>query len=292
MKTKIFATMLVLFALFTAVGFAATSSNQNAMQNSNQAVMGSAINNSTINQSAMQKSNQNSNGVMPTGPNANLKTAQNASQGVQGSNLINSTVNQNTMQKSNQNVSSMNSVSPIVNKNSQGMPTGPNVNLNTSQNASQSVQGSNLINSTVNQNLVQNSNQNVTWNVQNYFVMNTQKVSVTSEQQTVIVTRTQDFLTSFPRMREFIMPLVDLEGFESAGRADVVILNVGSIPNPRISFAGIINIPLIQLTARINEIPIGRTIAVFGDNDIESATGMTLLRLQGFNAWAVRTGVC
>lgn len=122
--------------------------------------------------------------------------------------------------------------------------------------------------------------------------MNTQKIAVTSEQQTILVTRTDDFLTSFPNMRMFIMPFVDLEGFESAGRADLVILNVGSQPNPGMNFASIINIPLVQLTTRINEVPIGKTIAVFGDDDMESATGMTLLRLQGFNAWARRTGIC
>ncbi len=89
------------------------------------------------------------------------------------------------------------------------------------------------------------------------------------------------------------MPMSDLNSFNDAGRRDVTILNVGSGEVPsRLSTLHRVNIPFNELTARESEIPTGTAIAVMGDNDVASAIAATLLRMQGYNAWAVRTGIC
>lgn len=281
MKIKIFLVALVLLALFTVAAMAALNPqmNQNIAQEANQAVNGSMTNNLTINQNTEQNANQNALGPDLISPGVNQNTGQSANQSITGSSMNNSVLNQSITQKANQNV--------------QGPGLGgPTINQSSGQSSNQTIQNANLNNSTINQNLVQNTNQNISWNVQNYFVMNSQTVTITSEQETVLSSRAQDFLVSFPRMRMFIMPLADLNGFEASRRADVAVLNVGSMPNPKVSFIGVINVPLGQLIDRIDEIPLDRTIAVVGDDDMESAIGMTILRLRGFNAWAVRLGIC
>lgn len=93
-------------------------------------------------------------------------------------------------------------------------------------------------------------------------------------------------------MRMYIMPVADLQQFVTAGRTDVVVVDVSLSGAPVSGFSNAIVIPLNQLTTRISEIPAGKTIAVVSDDDIVSAEAMTILRLQGFNAWVVKTGVC
>jgi hypothetical protein len=262
MKAKILLTAIALLALVVATALAATGSNvnQNIDQSANQVIGGLAINNSTINQSIMQNANQNIQGTGLGGNvNADQNIGQSAGQSIQGSNIRDSTVSQGIMQGAAQNIA--------------GTETGANASLS--------------------QSIIQGANQSFFWNSQNYFTMNNQTITMTADQRSLLMTRTEDFLASYPSNRMFIMPLADLNAFNAAGRTDVVVLNAGfgTIPT-MFSALPVINIPLNQLPARIGEIPTGSTIAVISDNDMISATAATLLRMQGYNAWAVNTGVC
>lgn len=286
MKAKILLTAIALLALVAATALAATGSNlnQNIDQSANQVIRGSAINNSTIDQSIMQGANQNIQGTGLGGNvNADQNIGQNAGQSIQGSNIRDSTVSQGIMQGAAQNIA--------------GTGTGTNASFTSSQNiaqgANQSLQGVSLSNASLSQSIIQGANQSLSWNNQNYFTMNNQTITMTADQRSLLMTRTEDFLASYPSNRMFIMPLADLTAFNAAGRADVAVLNVGlgAIPT-MFSALPVINIPLNQLPARIGEIPMGSTIAVISDNDMISATAATLLRMQGYNAWAVNTGVC
>jgi hypothetical protein len=248
----------------TATALAATGSsvNQNIDQSANQVLSGSAINNSTINQGIMQNANQNAQG---TGLGSNVSASQNigqsADQSIQGSSIRDSTVSQGISQGAAQNIA--------------GTGMGTNASFASSQN------------------IAQGANQSFSWNNQNYFTMNNQTITMTADQRSLLMTRTEDFLASYPNNRMYIMPLADLNAFNAVGRTDVAVLNVGfgAIPS-MLSALPVINIPLNQLPARIGEIPAGSTIAVISDNDMLSATAATLLRMQGYNAWAVNTGAC
>lgn len=271
MKIKVLLTALILLTLFSAAALAAIGPaiNQDIGQSSNQAVSG-RINNSTVNQSTAQMANQNVQG-RPGSTAVNQNIGQASNQGVQGT-ISNTAVNQTTAQNAGQNIQG-------------AMQGNVAVNQGTTQTGNQSVQGT-ISNTTINQNLVQSSNQSI------YFITNTQPVTITSEQKTILGTTTEQFLTSFPSMRMFIMPVADLQQFVTAGRADVVVVDVSLSGTPVAGFPNAIIIPLNQLANRINEIPTGRTIAVVSDSDMISAEAMTILRMQGFNAWAVKTGVC
>ncbi len=281
MKAKISLTAIALLVLLAATALAAIESNvnQNIDQSASQVIKGSAINNSTINQSIAQRANQNARGAeLGSNVNANRNIDQSASQSIQDSNIRDSTVSQRIAQGAAQSVGG----------------TGTNASRqNIAQGANQSLQGVSLWNSSLSQSIVQGSNQSFTWNNRSYFTMNDQTITMTADQRSLLMTRTEDFLASYPNNRMYIMPLADLNAFNAAGRRDVVVLNVGfgAIPTT-FSALPVINIPLNQLPARIGEIPVGSTIAVISDNDMSSATAATLLRMQGYNAWAVNTGVC
>ncbi len=284
MKAKISLTAIALLALLAATALAAIESNvnQNIDQSASQVIRGSTINNSTINQSIVQRANQNAQGAgLGSNVNANQNIDQSASQSIHDSNIRDSTVSQGIAQGAAQSVGG----------------TGTNASFasrqNIAQGANQSLQGVSLWNSSLSQSIVQGSNQSFTWNNQSYFTMNDQTITMTADQRSLLMTRTEDFLALYPNNRMYIMPLADLNAFNAAGRRDVVVLNVGFGAIP-ITFSAlpVINIPLNQLPARIGEIPVGSTIAVISDNDMSSATAATLLRMQGYNAWAVNTGVC
>jgi len=262
MKAKISLIAIALLALLMATALATIESNvnQNIDQSASQVIRGSTINNSMINQSIAQSANQNAQGTgLGSNVNANQNIDQSASQSIQGSNIRDSTVSQGIAQGAAQNTAG----------------TGTNASIASRQS------------------IAQGSNQSFTWNNQSYFTMNDQTVTMTADQRSLLMTRTEDFLALYPSNRMYIMPLADLNAFNAAGRSDVVVLNVGFGAIP-ITFSAlpVINIPLNQLPARIGEIPVGRTIAVISDNDMSSATAATLLRMQGYNAWAVNTGVC
>jgi hypothetical protein len=270
----------------TATALAATGSsvNQNIDQSANQVLSGSAINNSTINQGIMQNANQNAQGTgLGSSVSASQNIGQSADQSIQGSSIRDSTVSQGISQGAAQNIA--------------GTGMGTNASFASSQNiaqgANQSLQGVSLSNASLSQSIVQGANQSFSWNNQNYFTMNNQTITMTVDQRSLLMTRTEDFLASYPSNRMYIMPLADLDAFNAAGRTDVVVLNAGfgAVPST-FSALPVINIPLNQLPARIGEIPAGSTIAVISDNDMLSATAATLLRMQGYNAWAVNTGVC
>ncbi len=174
-----------------------------------------------------------------------------------------------------------------------GNVTGFASSQNVAQTANQSLQGVSLWNASLSQNIFQVANQSFTWNNQNYFTMNDQTVTMTANQRAALMPSITDFLVFYPNNRMYIMPLADLNAFNAAGRRDVAVLNVGFGAIPfTFSSLPLITIPLNQLAARIGEIPLGTTIAVIGDNDMASATAATLLRMQGYDAWAVRTGTC
>jgi len=284
MQDKIYLTVISLFMLLTAAALAATGPNvnQNIDQNANQVIRGSVINNSTINQSVSQGAGQS---IGALGTSGSLVTRQNIGQGavqeIQGSIVSDSTVSQGIAQGASQTAGGM----------------GTNASLSSRQNigqgANQSLVGVSLWNASLSQSIVQGANQSFTWSDQNYFVMNNQTVTMTSDQRAALMMRTNDFITAYPSNRMYIMPLSDLNAFNAAGRGDVVVLNVGFGPVP-LSFSNlpVVNIPLNQLTARMGEIPMGSTIAVISDSDMVSATAATLLRMQGYNAWAVNTGAC
>ncbi len=67
--------------------------------------------------------------------------------------------------------------------------------------------------STVNQTNYQNAYQNMSWNQLNYFNNYNQVSAVTSEQRTVITSRSEQFLGGFRNARQFIMPFADLRAF-------------------------------------------------------------------------------
>jgi hypothetical protein len=284
MKAKIYLTLISLLMLLTATALAATGpiANQNIDQNADQIIRGPVINNSTINQSIAQRANQNFL-VTGTGGSANVNQGigQSADQSIAGSNIRDSTISQGTVQGAGQSIGALGTNGSLITR------------QNIGQGAAQSIQGSNVSDSTVSQGIAQGANQSFAWSDQNYFVMNNQTVTMTADQRAALMTRTNDFITALPGNRMFIMPLNDLNAFNTAGRGDVAVLNAGFGPVP-LSFSNlpIINIPLNQLTARMGEIPMGSTIAVISDSDMASATAATLLRMQGYNAWAVNTGAC
>lgn len=277
MKAKISFTAIVLLVLMTSAATAAIGENinQSISQSASQNIQGSTIIGSSVNQGIAQGASQN---AMGTGTNAsfasNQNINQNAAQNIQGTNITGSSVSQMIGQGASQNSAGIG--------NNTGFVSGQNI----VQGANQNLQGVSLFNASLNQNIAQSANQS-------YFVMNNQPSAMTAEQRAALMPGINSFIASYPSNRMFIMPMEDLNAFNAAGRRDVVILNVGSgqIPN-RLSSLPIITIPLNQLAERTSEIPLGIAIAVMGTNDMESATAATLLRMQGFNAWAVKTGIC
>lgn len=277
MKAKISFTAIVLLVLMTSAAMAAIGENinQSISQSASQNIEGSTIIGSSVNQGIVQGASQ---GTFGTGTNAsfgsNQNINQNAAQNIQGSNINGSSVNQMIGQGAAQTIEGI------------GNNTGFASSQNIAQGANQNLQGVSLFNASLNQNIAQSANQS-------YFTMNNQPAAMTEEQRAALMPAINDFLASYPNNRMFIMPMEDLDAFNAAGRRDVVILNVGSGAIPS-SFSSLplITIPIDQLAVRANEIPLGAAIAVIGDNDMASATAATLLRMQGFNAWAVKTGIC
>lgn len=284
MKSRISFTAIVLLALMTPAALAAMGPNinQNIDQSASQIISGSTINNSTINQSIAQTAGQSAVGTgFGSNVNADQNIDQGASQSIQGSSIIGSSVGQMIDQGASRTARGI------------GNATGFTSSQNVAQTANQSLQGISLSNASLSQNIIQGANQSFTWNNQSYFTMNDQTITMTANQRAALMPSINDFLVSYPNNRMFIMPLTDLSAFNDAGRRDVTVLNVGfgAIPYG-FSSLPLITIPINQLAARIGEIPLGTTIAVMGDNDMASATAATLLRMQGYNAWAVRTGTC
>lgn len=277
MKAKISFTAIMLLVLLTSAAMAAIGENinQSVAQSASQNIQGSTIIGSSVNQGIAQGASQ---GAFGAGTNAsfasNQNIDQNAAQSIQGSNINGSSVNQMIGQDAAQTSAGI------------GNNTGFASSQNIAQGANQSLQGVSLFNASLNQNIAQSANQS-------YFTMNNQAATMTAEQRAALMPGINDFLASYPNNGMFIMPMEDLNAFNDAGRRDVVILNVGSgiVPN-RLSSLPLITIPLTQLAERTSEIPLGTAIAVMGTDDMESATAATLLRMQGYNAWAVKTGIC
>lgn len=329
MKIKLLLTVPLLLALLISAATAAlaiggSNVNQNIGQSANQGISGSMINNSTLNQSIGQQASQNAQGMGLGSANQNI--GQNAGQSIQGSTISGSSVSQSTTQGATQNIAgqgmnnsftsgqsiaqgagqsiqgsniSGSSVSQGISQGAaqniagQGMTGNLSSSQNIAQGANQSIQGITLINGSISQSINQNAFQNITWNNQNYFTTVQQMASMTAEQRAALATSAQNFLALAPSMRTFIMPLADLNALNTARSSDVAILNVGTNPIPITTGAlQVINIPLSQLSSSLSAIPTGKAIAVVSNSDMESAIAATLLRMQGYNAWAVRTGIC
>jgi hypothetical protein len=125
-------------------------------------------------------------------------------------------------------------------------------------------------------------------------MMNEQTPTLTSEQRTVLTSRTERFLTDYSSMRMYVIPMADFRTIYTERPADVFILDVSKsrVSAIETNFPGAVNIPIESLTARLNEIPMGKTVVVVSDNDIDSAVATTILRMYGYNTWLVQSGVC
>ncbi len=327
MEAKIFMTIIAALMLLTAAALAATGLNasQNVAQNANQVIGGSVINNSTINQSIAQRGSQDLSGTgLGGGSSTNQNIDQSAGQSIQGSSISGSAISQGIDQGSAQNIAgpwtneslatrqnigqeafqgiqgSNVSDSTVGQSISQGASqaaggVGTNASLSSSQNveqgANQSLQGTTLWNASLSQSIAQGANQSISLSNLSYFVVNNQTALMTAEQRAAVAESANNVASGYPNNGMYIMPISDLIALNAADRGDLVVLNVGTGALPMgFSNLPVINIPLNQLTVGIGEIPVGMTIVVISDNDMVSAAAATLLRMQGFNAWAVDTG--
>ncbi len=274
MKAKIILTVLMLCALL-AIFASAQIVNQSVNQDANQVAVGGNVN-QNINQLANQQAFATNN----------------------------TTVNQTLNQRARQTAAGFGNVSQGINQTGGQFAAGGNVSQGIDQTGTQFAAGGNVsqgINQTgmqfaaggnVTQNIYQNATQ-TTWNVQNYFAT-TQMIEITSEQRTAIATRAQDFLVLYPQSRAFVMPVADFQTIVTQRTQEIVVLDVsaqGNAPVPA-GFEGVIRIPLADLANSISSVPATAAVAVISDNDVNSAVAMTLLRMNGYNAWILPVGNC
>jgi hypothetical protein len=280
MKALISLALLVLFTVLASAAMAqGVTSGQNIYQSANNSALlyGNA---SSVNQSNVQNATQNAQ------INGNASLNQNASQIANQNAQIygNASLNQSTSQMANQ--------SAQVYGYAGSNQTAPqSTNQAVSQNASQVAQASG--NASTSQSITQNAYQNMTWNIQNYWI-NNQTTTVTTEQRSILEVRTDQFLTDYSNMRMYIMPFADFRTVYAQRGTQVFVLDVssGNIAASTGMFPGAVWIPLTSLASRLSEIPAVATVAVISDSDIDSAVAVTMLRMYGYNAWIVPSGVC
>lgn len=204
-------------------------------------------------------------------------------------------INQNINQRANQLAFGHNNTTAnqTLNQNARQIAIGAgNVGQNIGQTGTQFAAGGNA-NQNISQNLNQNANQTAISNVRNYYTVS-QKSELTTEERTVINSRAENFLVLYPQYRAFIMPIYDFQTIVTQGIGNVIVLDVspsGTAIIP-VGYGNVVRIPLANLANNIASIPIGSTVAVISDNDINSAVAMTLLRMYGYNAWILPVGVC
>ncbi len=226
-----------------------------------------------------------------------ITSDQNIYQNSENSALVygnNSNVNQSNVQNASQNAeiygnASLNqSASQRANQSAQVFGYAGS-NQTSSQGASQTAQTSG--NASNVQSITQNAYQ--TWNIQNYWT-NNQTTTVSAEQRSILEVRTEQFLSGYSNMRMYVMPYADFETVSAESSAQVFVLDVssGNAVASAGTFPGAVWIPLASLSSRLSEIPSTSTVVVVSDNDIDSAVAVTTLRMYGYNAWILPSGIC
>ncbi len=273
---KLIALTLVILSLMALPALAVNgTANQNLMQSGNQTAQGTSANGSNIDQNVDQTANQTAQGNELA---ANQNLVQRTDQNAIGNNL--SQVNQGISQVGDQSASGLNNTT---------------INQSLAQRASQAFFGSPLNNTGTNQTVPQNNtnqtipgnitNQTGPWNESNYWMMNW-TTPLTTQERATIYNRTGLFFANYSSMRQYIMPWSDLSRFvnDSTRRLEVIYIDetawnrTGRIP-------GANYVPLATLFTRINQLPIDRPIIIVGDNSMNAAVAMTILRMNGYNAW-------
>jgi hypothetical protein len=116
---------------------------------------------------------------------------------------------------------------------------------------------------------------------------NNATTTVSSSDRDVITRRANDVLRGYSTSN-FVMSMADFDNAVSQMSANLYIIDVGAAGNRNIANANMIGIS--DLPNRISGIPASRTVAVFADNDVDGAVAVTLLRLEGYNAYLVSSG--
>lgn len=172
---------------------------------------------------------------------------------------------------------------------------GTTSNPNLTQRASQAFFGSMLNNTRTNQTMHQiganqtmpqnNTNQTGTWNESNYWRTNW-TTPLTDQERALMYNRTEQFLANYSGMRQYVMPRSDLAKFVNDSTKSLSVIYVdetawnrtGRIPSANY-------VPLASLFSRINQLPMDRPIVIVADNSMDAAIAMTILRMNGYNAW-------
>jgi hypothetical protein len=116
---------------------------------------------------------------------------------------------------------------------------------------------------------------------------NNSATTISSSDRDVVTRRANDVLRGYSTSN-FVMSMADFDNAVSQMSANLYIIDVGAAGNRNIANANMIGIS--DLPNRISGIPAGRTVAVFADNDVDGAVAVTLLRLEGYNAYLVSSG--
>ncbi|MFB3764440.1 MAG: rhodanese-like domain-containing protein [Methanotrichaceae archaeon] len=276
-------TAILILVLIAAMAIPALAANGNATGQNSQSIMQTASqsaqaagNNNAINQNIGQTANQAAYGQSGNaGTNGTIGTTGTTST-VTAGNVPGTSNNTGTVGSTD----SSQSIGQNANQSVFGSMGNGSVNQGITQSAGQYANGTG-----VNQNIGQNANQTVTWSLENYS-NTTGTTPLTSEERTLMGARAGQFFTNYPTMRSYIMPLSDINRFNSQNNGNLYVVYVGqnawNRPN-RIS--GATFIPLTTLVNRFGELPTNKPIVIIGDNGIDAASAMTVLRMNGYNAW-------
>ena len=105
-----------------------------------------------------------------------------------------------------------------------------------------------------------------------------------------IYSPSQKFISNFEEMGGYIKKAADVLSMSKENR--VTILDVR---NDELRARSLINdsqhIPLIELLSRIDEIPKGKTVAVYCDKNIHAAYGVMILNFLGYEAYLLENGI-
>ncbi len=261
-----------------------SSVNQNLDQAAGQTVQGSVAGN---NQSAPGIGNGTS-GLMGSSSNLNQNLVQRADQTAAGSNL--SAVNQNLSQNANQNVSGL-GTNETVNQSLAQLANQTFLGLQSNATGSNQTEPQNNTNQTGNNqtgnNQTGNINRTVPWNESDYWTNLTTPLS--DQDRLIMNNRTEQFLASYTAARGYVIPWNDLTRLAGDRNRNLDIIYIDESGwNREGRISGSSYIPLDALYNRIDQLPKDRPIVIVGDNSWDAATAMTILRMQGYNAWVAQ----
>ena len=127
---------------------------------------------------------------------------------------------------------------------------------------------------------------------QTYF--NNQTSPLTGNDRAILLIRSREVMNQLGNPRMFIMPVVTLNHAVNASITNLYITDITRTGNAAGSGARSMrnahSMPFSDMADNMNTVPGGRTIVVVGDNETQSVMAMAMLRMMGYNAWALQGG--